>query len=60
MLEQVDLLESENALYLEDKEPIDPDGLYTWAFISLKWSPDGKYLAHHLRMNQDPLPPMSL
>ena len=56
MLEQVDLTGKRKMLYtLEDKEPIDPDGLYTWAFISLKWSPDGKYLAHHLRMNSGSL-----
>ena len=36
---------------LEDKEPIDVDNIYPWAFISLKWSPDGRYIAYHTRMN---------
>jgi Tol biopolymer transport system component len=56
MLEQVDLTGNRQVLYtLKDEEPVDPEGLYIWAFISLKWSPDGKHLAHHLRMNSGSL-----
>lgn len=51
-LEQVDLAGQRSLLYtLKDETPIDPEGLYQWAFISLKWSPDGQYLAYHLRIN---------
>lgn len=51
-LEQVNLTGQRRVLYtLKDDAPIELEGLYPWAFISLKWSPDGHYLAHHLRMN---------
>ena len=55
-LEQVDLDGRRNLLYTyKDDAPIDPEGIYTWAFISPKWSPDGKYLAYHVRMNSGSL-----
>lgn len=51
-LEQVNLAGQRRVLYtFTDETPIDPEGLYIWAFISLKWSPDGQYLAYHIRMN---------
>jgi Tol biopolymer transport system component len=55
-LERVGLTGQRSLLYtLKDETPIDPEGLYFWAFISLKWSPDGRYLAYHLRMNSGSL-----
>lgn len=51
-IEQVNLTGERRVLYtLKDEDPIDPEGIYPWAFISLKWSSDGRYLGHHLRTN---------
>jgi hypothetical protein len=45
-LEQVNLAGQRSALYtFADEEPVDPKGLYPWAFIGLKWSPDGQAIA---------------
>lgn len=55
-IEQVNLTGKRKVLYtLKDYEPVEHDGLYSWAFIGLKWSPDGHYLAYHLRMNSGSL-----
>ncbi|NMB36116.1 MAG: copper amine oxidase [Firmicutes bacterium] len=51
-LEQVDLAAERKVLYtLEEEAAPDLETLYPWALISLKWSPDGRYLAYHLRLN---------
>lgn len=55
-LEQVTLAGQRKVLYtLKDETAIDPEGLFNWALISLKWSPNGQYLAYHLRMNSGSL-----
>lgn len=52
MLEQVSLTGERDVIHIyEDKAPVDPEGLYPWAFTGLKWSPEGRYLAYHLSMN---------
>ena len=55
-LEQVNLAGQRSVLYtFKDETPVDLEALYPWAFISLKWSPDGQHLAYHLRMNSGSL-----
>ena len=51
-LVQANLTGEQTVLYtLKDEAPVDLEGIYSWAFISLKWSPDGRYLAYHLGVN---------
>jgi hypothetical protein len=51
-LEQAFLDGRRETLYTyRDGEPVDLEGLYPWALISLQWSPDGEFLAYHLRLN---------
>ncbi len=55
-LEQVDLTGEQKTLYtLEEEAAPDLESLYPWALIGLQWSPDGHYLASHLRLNSGSL-----
>jgi len=55
LIDQISLKGERNNL-LTLGEPIKPeDGIYLWAATGFKWSPNGRFLAYHLRPNSGSL-----